>query len=138
MEKLEKNIIFKFSVSEMSFTTTKNLIYIFGISALLTQTLIQSQIDLGFHCFYLEITWKIHEILCHQRSGNPVATKTSYVTMFLAGYLLSVMFGLAECLTTCQLEEVSLYCVFAHASQQLGRAKWPNHLQAHDAQSHKI
>ncbi len=26
----------------------------------------QSQIDLGFHCFYLETTWKIHGILCHQ------------------------------------------------------------------------
>ncbi len=28
--------------------------------------------DLEFHCFYMEITWKIHGILCHQRSGNPV------------------------------------------------------------------
>ncbi len=31
-----------------------------------------SQIDLWFHCFYLEITWKIHGILYHHRSGNPV------------------------------------------------------------------
>ncbi len=29
----------------------------FVISTLSTQTLIQSQIDIGFHCFYLENTW---------------------------------------------------------------------------------
>ncbi len=40
----------------MSFSK-KNLIYVFVISALSTQTLIQSQIDLGFHCIYLENTW---------------------------------------------------------------------------------
>ncbi len=30
-----------------------------------TNIVIRSQIDHGFHCFYLEITWKIHGILCH-------------------------------------------------------------------------
>ncbi len=49
----------------------KILIYVFVISVLSTQTLIQSQIDLRFHCIYLEITWKTHGILCHPRSGNP-------------------------------------------------------------------
>ncbi len=48
------------------------MIYVFVISALSIQTLIQSQIDLGFHYIYLEITWKIHGILCHQRNENPV------------------------------------------------------------------
>ncbi len=52
------------------------LIYVFVISALSTQTLIQIHIDLGFHCIYLEITWKIHGILCHQRSGNAVRFNT--------------------------------------------------------------
>ncbi len=40
----------------------KRVIYIFVISTLLTQTyVIQSQINLEFHCFYLEIAWKIME-----------------------------------------------------------------------------
>ncbi len=39
---------------------------------IINKTLIQGQSDLGFHCFYLEITWKIHGILCHQRSKNSV------------------------------------------------------------------
>ncbi len=47
------------------------MIYVFVISVLSTQTLVQSQIDLGFDWIYLEIAWKIHGILCHQRSGNP-------------------------------------------------------------------
>ncbi len=34
--------------------------------------------DLGFHCFYLEITWKIHGILCHRRSGNLVSVLTHF------------------------------------------------------------
>ncbi len=36
-----------------------------------TNIVIQSHNDLEFHCFYLEITWKIHGISCHQISGNP-------------------------------------------------------------------
>ncbi len=55
--------------------TKQNLFNIFVISTLSTLTLILSQNDLGFHCFYLEITWKIHGILSHQRSGNPVFKK---------------------------------------------------------------
>ncbi len=54
------------------------LIYFFVISALSAQTLIRSQIDLRFHCFYLEITWKIHGILCHKRSGNPASVLTHF------------------------------------------------------------
>ncbi len=54
------------------------MIYDSVISSLSTQTLIQSQIDLGFHCIYLEITWKIHEILCHQISGNPASVLTHF------------------------------------------------------------
>ncbi len=50
---------------KMSFTK-KKIIYIFVISTLSRQTLIQRQINLEFHCFYLEITWKIHGILCQQ------------------------------------------------------------------------
>ncbi len=56
-----ENSMFQASLFKMSFTKII-LIYFFVISTLSTQTLIQSQIDLGFHCFYLEITWKIHGI----------------------------------------------------------------------------
>ncbi len=44
------------------------LCYIYIIN---TNTVIRSQTDLGFHCFYLDITWEIHGISCHQRRGNP-------------------------------------------------------------------
>ncbi len=67
------NSMFQASLFMMSFTEI-NLIYFFVISTLSTQTLIRSQIDLGFHCSYLEITWKILGILCYKRSGNPVLT----------------------------------------------------------------
>ncbi len=40
----------------MSFTIYYD--YIFVISTLPTQTLIRRQIDLEFHYFYMEITWK--------------------------------------------------------------------------------
>ncbi len=66
----------------MSFTKII-LIYFFVISTLSTQTLIGSQIDLGFHCFYLEITWKIHGILCHKRSGNPASVLTDFKIFIL-------------------------------------------------------
>ncbi len=56
--------VFHYSLFKMLFTK-QILIYIFIISTLSTQ------IDLGFHCFYLEISWKIHGILCHQRGANP-------------------------------------------------------------------
>ncbi len=70
----EKNLKF---VNSMSFTKIF-LIYFFVISTLSTQTLIWSQIDLGFHWFYLEITWKIHGILCHKRSGNPASVNSTF------------------------------------------------------------
>ncbi len=50
------NYMFQASLFKMSFTKI-NLIYFFVISTLSKQTLIHSQIDLGFHCFYLENTW---------------------------------------------------------------------------------
>ncbi len=71
------NSMFHTSLFKMSFTKII-LIYFFVISTLSIQTLIQSQIDLGFHCFYLEITWKIHGILCHKRSGNPASVLTHF------------------------------------------------------------
>ncbi len=52
--------------------------YFFVISTLSTQTLIWIHIDLGYHWFYLEITWKIHGILCHKRSGNPASVLTHF------------------------------------------------------------
>ncbi len=59
----------------------KSDLHLCHISTLSTQTQIQSQFELEFHCFYLEITWKIHVILCHQRSGNPelVVQSTPYI-----------------------------------------------------------
>ncbi len=68
-----KNLYFKFCFSRFTFQDVifkKNIWITSVISALSTQTRIQSQIGLGFHCIYLEITWKMHGILCHQRSGN--------------------------------------------------------------------
>ncbi len=53
-------------------------IYFFVISTLSTQTRIRSQIDLGFHCFTLEITWKIHGSLCHKRGRNPASGLTHF------------------------------------------------------------
>ncbi len=69
--------MFQASLFKMSFTKII-LIYFFVISILSTQTLIQSQIDLRFHCFYLKINWKIHGILCHKRSGNPASVLTHF------------------------------------------------------------
>ncbi len=74
------NSMFQASLFKMSFTKII-LIYFFvksTLSTLSTQTLIRSQIDLGFHCSYLEITWKIHGILCHKRSGNPASVLTHF------------------------------------------------------------
>ncbi len=70
------NFMFQASLFKMSFTEI-NLIY-FIISTLSTQTLIQSQIDLGLHCFYLKITWKLHGILNHKRRGNPASALTHF------------------------------------------------------------
>ncbi len=54
--------MFQASLFKMLFTKII-LIYFFLISTYFSaQTLIRSQIDLGFHCFYLKITWKIHGI----------------------------------------------------------------------------
>ncbi len=69
--------MFQASIFKMSFTKMI-LIYYFVISTLSTQTLIESQTDLVFHCFYLEITWKIHAILCHKRCENPVSVLTHF------------------------------------------------------------
>ncbi len=73
--KPEKLEICKFYVSSFTFQDViyKNNsdLHLCHIHIINTNTVIQRQIDLGFHCFYLEITWKIHGILCHQRSGNP-------------------------------------------------------------------
>ncbi len=75
------NSIFGASLFKMSFTKII-LIYFFVISTLSTQTLIRIETDLGFHCFYLEITWKIHGILCHKRSGNPTSVLTHFKIFF--------------------------------------------------------
>ncbi len=67
----------KASLFKMAFTKII-MIYFFVISTLSTQTLIRSQIELGFHCFYLEITRKIHGILCHKKCGNPASVLTHF------------------------------------------------------------
>ncbi len=72
-----ENSMFETSLFKISFTKII-LIYFFVIFTLSTQTLIQSQIDIGFHCFTMEITWKIHGILCHKRSGNPASVLTHF------------------------------------------------------------
>ncbi len=54
------------------------LIYIFVISTLSNTNTDSKQIDLGFHCFNLDINWKIHGILCQKRSGNPASVLTHF------------------------------------------------------------
>ncbi len=67
------NLVFQDSLFKMMMIQGKNnhlhLCHIYIISI---NTVIQSQINLGFDCFYFKITWKIHGILGQQRSGNPV------------------------------------------------------------------
>ncbi len=82
------NSLFQALFFNMSFTKII-LIYFFIIFTLSTQTPIQSQIDLGFHCFYLEITWKIHGILCHKRSGNPASVLT-HLEIFITKICMKV------------------------------------------------
>ncbi len=53
----------------------KNHLHLCHIYIINIYTIIRSQIDLEFHCFYLEISWKIHVILCHQRSSNSGSDK---------------------------------------------------------------
>ncbi len=74
------NLVFQDIHFKMSFT--KIIIYIFVISTLSTQTLIRSQIDLGFYCFCLEITWKIHGISCHQGTLYTLNEKNPYILMW--------------------------------------------------------
>ncbi len=69
--------MFHVSLFKMSYAKII-LLYFFVISTLWSQTLIRSQNDLGFHCFYLDITWKIHGILCQKRSGNPASVLTHF------------------------------------------------------------
>ncbi len=52
------NSMFPNSSFKMSFTKINHL-HICHIDIINSKTVIRIQIDLGFHCFYLEITWKI-------------------------------------------------------------------------------
>ncbi len=83
------NSIFQTSLFKMSFTIYIILTYFFVISTLSTQILIRSEIDLGFHFFYLEITLKIHGILCHKRSGNPASVLTHF-KIFITKFCMKV------------------------------------------------
>ncbi len=73
------NLVFQDSLFKVSFTQKiiqSNLCHIYIIN---TNTVIQSQIDLRFHYFYLEITWKIHGISFHQKSANRVSGINRYL-----------------------------------------------------------
>ncbi len=85
------NSMFQALLFKMSFTKII-LIYFFVKSKLSTQTLIQSQIDLGFHSFYLEITWKIHGILFHKRIRN-LASVLTHFKIFPKKTLKNLEFG---------------------------------------------
>ncbi len=64
---LQKKFVYIFVISTLSIPSLGELTIILN-----TTNVIRSQVDMAFHCFYLEITWKIHGISCHQRTGNPV------------------------------------------------------------------
>ncbi len=69
----KKLVLCKFCFSWFSFQDVifkKILIYVFVISALSTQRLIQSQIDLGFHCIYLEKPGKYMEFCVTSELGT--------------------------------------------------------------------
>ncbi len=61
---------FCMSIGMFVFNYNKFYLHLCYIYISNTNTVIRNQIDLGFHSFYVEITWKIHGILCYQRSGN--------------------------------------------------------------------
>ncbi len=73
----KKNLeICKFYASSFTF---QDVIYKNNFFVICTfSTLVRSQTDLEFHCFYLEITWKIHGILCHKKSGSPECKFQAY------------------------------------------------------------
>ncbi len=71
-----KNLMFPDYIFRVSL---QKIFYMYIISKLSTPTLNQHQINLGFHCFYLEITWKIHAMSCHQRSGNTAMSSSMMV-----------------------------------------------------------
>ncbi len=62
-----ENLVFQDLLFKMSLTKKKNHLlvhlHLFHIYIINRNTVILSQIDLEFHCFYLEITWKIHGII---------------------------------------------------------------------------
>ncbi len=76
----KKHEICKFNVPKVTFRDViykKIHLHLCHIYIINTNTVIQRQVDLGFQCFYLEITWKMQGMLCYQRSGNPVCTSTA-------------------------------------------------------------
>ncbi len=103
------NSMFQALLIKMSFTNII-LIYFFVISTLSTQTLIRSQIDLGFHCFYLEITWKIRGILFHKRSGNPVISLLPYLVVIMPTWAFTCFLGVMPfCMLLCLSGALSAY-----------------------------
>ncbi len=56
--------------------------------------MIRSQINLGFHIFYMEIAWKIHGISYHQRGGNPDCIvdgyQKSYKLVIITGFTWTI------------------------------------------------
>ncbi len=65
------NLCFKIHFQDVIYKIKSDL-HLCRIYIINTNTVIESQIDLRFHCFYLEITWKIHGTLSYQRSENLV------------------------------------------------------------------
>ncbi len=91
------NYMFQTSLFKMSFTKII-LIYFFVISTLSIQTLIRSQIGFEFHCFYLEITWKIHGMLCHKRSRNHVSWPSLHFLLWIVKWSSGYIIGLVMCI----------------------------------------
>ncbi len=115
-----KKIISKFGVSKFNWQDVinlqkekkKNLCHIYITN---TKTMIQSQIDLGFHCIYLEITWKIHEIVCHLRSGNPVLWwRVGIVVILFLLILMFHLFSFLPFLHSVQITQVIVFRLVAH------------------------
>ncbi len=63
--------VFSGSVFQMSFNTRKDYLNQWLIYIIITNTVYQSQIDLGFHWFYWEITWKIHGNFVSREKWKP-------------------------------------------------------------------
>ncbi len=72
LKKLEicKLYVSSFTFQNVIYKNNSDLHLVIAIYIINTNIVIRSQIDRGFHCFYLEIIWKIHGIFVTREVGS--------------------------------------------------------------------